>query len=421
MKKKINPRETAVKVLMQVVEENAYSNRALAKALELSSDPRDSSLCTNLTMVTLRNLILIDHIIDSFSKLPVTKMKPFIRNLLRITLCELRFMGGSADYAAVNEAVNLTKFFGYGSLSGFVNGVLRNIVRNPNKPLLPKQNQPALLYSFPQALAKDLSKWLGEADTKVYMENSLTPPGVTIYANTTKISKFELMEKLVNLEPVLLDESDSFFALKSPKNITEIPEFKNGEFFVMDYGTSLSLSYMNPQPGETLIDLTAAPGGKAFAMACMMKNQGLISAYDIHPHKLRLLESTSRKLGLSIIKSGINDASEFNPQIKKADAVLLDVPCSGLGTIRKHPEIKYKRTRDEIKKLSSQSKKMLETASKYVKPGGRLVYSTCTITPHENENVCETFAAKAGIKIVKSKTWLPGEYNDGFYAAEFKM
>ena len=413
-------RQVAVLVLIEILEKNAYANIALRKALADSNlDARSRAFVTDMVNETMRNLLQIDYILGEFSKTPVEKMKPFIRNLLRLSVCQIRFMEEIPDRAAVNEAVLLSKTHGFGNLSGFVNGILRNISRAEKI----EPTDLAIKYSYPKWLMDKIIEWLGMEDAEIFVKNSHNPPPVVVLANTYKTSQENLAEALQKegVESTMLE--NNFLVLHKPGDISKLESFKQGLFFVMDKGANHAVEALSPQPGQTIIDMCAAPGGKSFATACKMQNTGTILAFDIHQHRVELISQTAKKLGLSIISPEIKDSTIFDPQLAAiADAVLLDAPCSGLGTIRKHPEIKYTRQMQDILDLVKTQKELICTAAKYVKPGGKLVYCTCTIAKEENENIIEYLLSKfPQFKLVSSKQILPSEESDAFFVATLQM
>ena len=419
-------RAIAVSVLTDVLDSGAYANIALRKTLaEANIDPRARAFVTDLVNETLRNLIQIDFAINKFSKTPVDKMKPFIRNLLRISVCQIKFMDKIPDRAAVNEAVVLTKAFGFANLSGFVNAVLRNITRENAD----KIKSPALKYSYPKWLLEKLNMWLGETDAQNFCENSHQPPPLIIVANTYKTTTENLLQTLANEEidgeplPGLGPDGahSPFIILRQAGDITRLTSFKEGLFSVMDPGAMLAVDAIDPQPGQTIIDLCAAPGGKSFATAARMQNQGQVLSYDIYPHRIELINQTRKRLGLSIVTPQVKDATAFDPTLEaSADAVLLDAPCSGFGTIRKHPEIKYNRSPKDIADLAATQKVMLDTAARYVKPGGKLVYCTCTVTKEENDDNVKYFLENhPNYTLTEAKQILPSSTSDAFYIAAF--
>ena len=414
-------RAIAVSVLTDVLDAGAYANIALRKTLsEANIDPRARAFVTDLVNETLRNLIQIDYTINRYSKTPVDKMKPFIRNLLRISTCQIKFMDKIPDRAAVNEAVVLTKAFGFANLSGFVNAVLRNISRENTD----KIKSPMLKYSYPKWLMEKLKLWLGEAGAQSFYENSHQPPPLIIIANTYKTTASDLalllQKEEIDASPLDGDPNSPFLILRQAGDITRLASFKDGLFSVMDPGAMHAVTALNPQPGQTIIDVCAAPGGKSFAMAALMKNSGKILSYDIHPHRVELINQTRKRLGLSAVTPLVKDATVFDPALEaSADAVLLDAPCSGFGTIRKHPEIKYTRTLQDIKDLTALQKQMLDTAEKYVKTGGKLVYCTCTVTQEENgDNIKQFLETHPHFTLVSEEQIMPSATSDAFYIAE---
>ena len=415
---KISERGTALMVLEDVLDGGAFSNIALRRAFKANHnlDKKNRALVSEIVYTTIRNLIQIDFVINHFTKIKTGNMEPVIRNLLRLSVCQMRFMDKVPSYAAVNEAVEIARAYGYAGLSGFVNGVLRSIARNPKKPRI-RNDDFGVLYSCPEELLSELQV-LGP-DLEAFLINCQTTPPVTVFPNTAKISLDELALVFAS-ENIKSEVLESCLIVEGIGDISSLDSFKSGLFFVMDPGAYHPVKTLEPKPGETFIDLAAAPGTKSFASACLMKNQGEILAFDIHPHKIKLIEQGSKRLGLSIIKVNMGDALEFNPKLEeKADAVLVDAPCSGLGTLRKHPEIKYRFKKKDIKALAKKQFLMLKTAVKYLKPGGRLVYSTCTITKEENIEVARELSKTNGINLFTSYQVMPGKKNDGFFVAKF--
>jgi len=413
-----NERSLAVSILTEILETNAYANIALRKALAESNnlDSVKKSFVTDLVNETLRNLILIDYTINKFStKTPIEKMKPFIRNLLRISVCQINHMERIPSHAAINEAVNLTKNRNMANLSGFANGVLRSVDRAEPEEI----RDTALKYSYPKWLYSGLTRWLGQEDAESFCENSHKPPPVIIFTNTVKITQNELAKKIMTEGVIATPLDEYFLILKNSGDISSLPSFKEGLFFVIDPGAMLAVNALGLKSGLTMLDICAAPGGKSFAAACIMGNQGIIRSYDIHQHRLQLISQTRKRLGLSIISPKLQDALLFDPSLENsADAVLLDAPCSGLGTIRKHPEMKYTRTMEDITAIAAKQLQMLENTAKYVKPKGTLVYCTCTITHEENINNINSFIiSNKNFKLEKTLQTLPTPTSDGFFIA----
>ena len=428
-------RGVSVSILSEILENGAYANIALRKFLpQTKLDSRDRAFVTELVNETLRNLLSIDYVINHFSKLPVSKMKPFIRNLLRVSVCQLRHMDKVPQSAAVNEAVTLAKSHGFGGISGFVNGVLRAIAHSPLDPPLPDCGSADYLsrrYSYPSWLADALVKWLGTDEANKFCENSHLPPPVTVFVNTLKTTQDGLHKRLraEGLDSTFL--GDEFLILHQAGDISGLPAFKEGLFFVMDPGAIWAVKALALKPGQTVIDLCAAPGGKSFAAACQMGDTGQINAFDIHPHRVSLIHESIKRLGLTSIQTNTKDATTYDTAFDSiADAVLIDAPCTGFGTISKRPEIKYNRSPQDIETLAEVQKQMLSTGARYVKKGGILVYSTCTVAREENiENIrwflndhpfklCQPLLPPPDISFLLEDNCLqimPGMSNDGFF------
>ncbi|MCL1844031.1 MAG: 16S rRNA (cytosine(967)-C(5))-methyltransferase RsmB [Defluviitaleaceae bacterium] len=435
MSHKKSERAIAVAIITEVTEQGAYANIALRKALASNGAAGKSSaqaraFITELVNETLRNLLLIDCIIDTFSNTPGEEMKPFIRNLLRVSVCQLRFLEKVPEHAAVNEAVTLAKAFGFQRLAGFVNGILRSIIRKPEEPKIPPKDL-ALRYSYPPWIINTVVKSLGAAGAIEFCENSHRPPAVTILANPLKTDINCLTQALksegVEATPVefdIFDKGVAEFGLLSLKNsgdISKLTTFRQGHFIVADPGALAAVHALTvgENSAKTVIDLCAAPGGKSFATAFLMKDAGQILAFDIHKHRVQLIRQAQNRLGLSSIKSSVADALVFNSALENtADAVLLDAPCSGLGTIRKHPEIKYSRTPEDVEALAKKQAQMLSLAARYVKPGGILVYCTCTVTKAENADIIDAFLKNHfDFTIENTRQTLPSAMSDGFFTA----
>jgi len=393
-------------VLTEINQQGAYNNIALRKALNARDDwdPRDKAFVTELVNGTLRNQILIDYILDKFSKKPASRMKPFIRELLRTAVYQIRWMDKVPNSAAVNEAVKLVRSNGFSALSGFINGILRNIVRAHEDGSFTIPQDWGTQYSFPSWLVDEVKRWLG-LQAKEFFEGSHITPGVSFCVNKLKTDQYD----------------EDMIHLKNASDIRETEGFKQGHLFVMDEGAYIAAKATNVKPGQNVIDLCAAPGGKSFAMAVMMKNRGKIMSCDIYPHKLELMATMVRHLGITNISLEERDATIINPKWANwADAVLLDAPCSGFGIIRRKPDIKYSKTMEDVENMAKLQKELLTAASAYVKPGGTLVYSTCTITTEENSDNVQWFLDNFPFILEESTQLMPTERHDGFFIARMR-
>ncbi|NLP46625.1 MAG: 16S rRNA (cytosine(967)-C(5))-methyltransferase RsmB [Epulopiscium sp.] len=395
---KVNPRKIAVSILCEIDEEGKYENLILQKNLsqykKLTS--LDKAFITELVKGALENKIHIDYIINQYSKMKTNKMKPWILNVLRIGVYQIKFLTKVPVSAACNESVKITKQRGYHFLSSFVNGVLRNISRNidqikyPNEKTYPIQYL-SILYSYPTWI---IEYWLEQypySFVKALCEAGNETPNVTIRCNKLK-SNPKILQQILQLEGVEVKTGHYIpqaLQLTKTSSIVDLPSFQKGFFQVQDESSMLVAIILDPKPGDTIIDLCSAPGGKATHCAERMNNQGIIVARDIYDYKLHMIQDTAKRLGINIIETENKDATlQDKNSIEKADKILIDAPCSGLGIIRKKPDIKFQKTRKDIQKLVVLQREILKNSWQYVKPGGILVYSTCTITSEENiENI----------------------------------
>ncbi|MCL2564350.1 MAG: 16S rRNA (cytosine(967)-C(5))-methyltransferase RsmB [Defluviitaleaceae bacterium] len=428
----LNAREIAVLTLSTILEESGYNNIVLNQSLNKYNDisPMDRAMVTEIVNGTLRNLILIDHIISLHSKTPVKR--PYIRNLLRISVYQLIFMDKVPDSAVCNEAVRIAKAKGLGGLSGYVNGVLRNAARNKGNWQLPDRGKNlaeylSVFYSHPKWLIKYWLSFMNEDKVAALCESNNISPTAILSVNTEKIT-VEALEALLEDEGVKTWKPGHKNAIKvkGTGDISRLESFKNGYYHIMDINAMKAVDLINPVPEDLLIDLCAAPGGKSFYAANLMSNRGEILSLDIHEHKLNLIAEGVKRLGFSIIKESLNDAAVFNENYAdKWDKVMLDVPCSGLGVLAKKPDARYKKSMKDIDSLVKIQRAMLLASYRYPKIGGRLLYSTCTISIKENEENIAWFLEKFPYKIEKELTMLPVsnegtdidiDIGDGFYA-----
>ncbi len=390
----MNEREIALYAITDILSEKGYNNIVLRNILKKNKQLSvvQRGFVTELVNGTLRNLINIDYIISSFSRTPINKMKPLVINCLRISVYQIIYMDKIPDSAACNEAVSLIKKKGFQGLSGFVNGVLRNIVRNKNSIKYPDEEKDpigflSVRYSYPKWI---IEYWLNEFDfdkvRAMCVENNLAPR-IGICINTCKTNASELKSILAKDNIAVTDgciSSDSLYISRT-SDISQAEAYQQGLFHIMDESSMLAAKLLDPREGDVVMDVCAAPGGKSFYCAYLMKDKGKILAGDIHEHKLKLLEEGARRLGLNIIEPVLSDASVFDARYAEtADCLIADAPCSGLGLVRKKPDIKYNKTYDDIISLVELQRKILTASATYVKKGGTLIYSTCTVSYKEN-------------------------------------
>lgn len=393
----MDAREIGFKVLCDIEKNNNYSNIAINKHFKnLEISDKDRGLATELIYGVVENKYYLDYIINKLSKIKVKKMSTYVKIFLRMGTYQILFLNSISDYAAVNETVKLSKKYDKKS-SGFINAILRNEIRNKDTIMdITEEDSVKYLsikYSYNSWIIKNWIDNFGQEFTEDLLEANNEKPSIYIRTNTLKISREELIEKL---------NQDGIMCLKVPmveeaikveklKNIENNELFKDGLFTIQDISSMIVGKVINPKENSLILDVCSAPGGKSTHLATLMNNTGQVIARDIFEHKLKLIKATVNRLGLKNVCVEGFDASEIDENsINKFDYVLADVPCSGLGIIRRKPEIKYKKE-EELEDITSIQKKILENASKYVKIGGTLVYSTCTVQDMENINIITSF------------------------------
>ncbi len=394
----INPREIAAEALMEIMTEEAYNNMTLRRLLRQNGamSRQDRAFVTEIVNGTLRNLIYIDHVLNTFSNTKTEKMKPWILAVLRTAVYQMYFMD-VPYHAAINEAVKLTGVRGYAPLKAFVNGVLRTIMKYKNEIPLPEQGTVEYLsvrYSHPLWLVKMWIAYYGYAEAEQICAFDNQSPDVTIRVNTLKTNREEL-QKLLEEAGVEIHAGkicENALHLTKTADLSRLEAFQEGLFHVQDESSQLAVEILDPQKGEMILDLCAAPGGKSFTAAEKMENEGKLVSRDIYEHKIELIEEGAERLGISCMECMIKDAAEAEEEGREAfDRVLVDAPCSGLGLMRKKPDIRLKKSGDEIDSLIPMQRQILENAANYVKKGGVLVYSTCTLCRKQNEKNLEWF------------------------------
>jgi len=410
-------REAALKILYDINEKGAYSNISINRHFSIGKLKEiDKAFATELVYGTIKWKLTIDWIIEQFSKVKISKISPWIMNILRMGVYQLLFVDKVPATAACNESVKLAKRYGHAASSGYVNAVLRNIARNKNKIEYPDRNSDALRflsikYSHPEWMVKKWVDLFGIDFTEELLESNNEVPELTVRVNTLKTTKDELAEnlKVSGYEVENGRYMEQALIIKNPRSISDMESFKKGHFQVQDESSMLVSQILDPKPGELVMDVCSAPGGKATHIAELMKNEGCVIARDIHEHKIKLINDAINRLGLDIVKTELFDATIPDERYReKADKVLVDAPCTGLGIIRRKPDIKWERTEADLAEIVKLQKKILRAASTYVKPGGTLVYSTCTINPEENELVVKDFMrSDSSFKLVDITQYLP--------------
>ena len=421
-----NEREAAAAALAEIIS-GGYNNLVLRKTLAspaLSQSQRN--FITEAVNGTLRNLIYIDYVIDNVSKTPAKRMKPLVLNTLRAAVYELLFMSGAPDYAVCSEAVNIVKNNGLAGLSGFVNGVLRNILRKKDSITFPESpgDYLSVKYSYQPWIVEEFLRELGFDETEEMFKANNRPPRLTVRVNTLKTTSAALISALAGegVSAAPSEYVENAVTLSGSNDIAALKAFSGGLFHVMGESSMLAVNALDPKPGQDVLDLCSAPGGKAFMAAQMMNNKGRILCRDIHGHKLDLVSKSAERLGIDIIETELFDAAKTDPESKQAfDLVLADLPCTGLGIVRKKPDIKYTKKPEDVGALAALQRKILSAAAAYVRPGGTLVYSTCTLTRPENQGSADWFVQSFDFEEESRRRVLPQHMDgDGFFIAKFR-
>jgi len=421
-------RETAVYILTDMQANGSYTNILLRKTLNQNNAllPVQKAFITEAVNGVLRNLIYIDYIINQFSKTQTDKMKPFVLNVLRLSVYQFYYMDKTPDFAVCNDAVALVKKRGMHGLAGFVNGLLRGILRGKDAMAMPDKGTTAYLsvrFSCPLWLTERFINQYGFDCTKDMLASHTAPPDVTLCVNTCKITPAELAEQL-KAEGVAVKPSrfmPNALHVSGTSDMTALPSFKQGLYHVMDESALYAVSAAAPVAGMRIIDMCAAPGGKTFAAAYMANDDAVISARDCYEHKIALLQNGIDRLGLRSVQAKYADAEHlYERDVEAADLVMVDAPCTGFGLLRKKPDISLARTEADIIELAALQRRILRTAARYVKAGGTLLYSTCTLTKEENEDNAAWFASEFSFRETQRRTIFPQEYGtDGFFISTF--
>lgn len=401
----INPREIALSALYEIEYNGAYSNMAVKSALSENTDGRDKALITELVYGVVRRKLTLDYIISKYSKTKLKKLSKYVLLILRMGVYQIYFTDKIPESAAVNESVKLAKRY-CGKSAGFVNGVLHSVIRGRDTLKYPEDKTELLSvkYSFP----RDMVKLFEELDFCEELLASLNKePRTTIRINTLKD------------EPTEIEAEESplykYARLVNGFDMANCADYKKGKFIAQDVAAMMASVVLAPKPGDTCIDMCAAPGGKTTHLAELMENRGKIYAFDVHPHKVEIIRRNAARMGISIIEARVGDALTPNESLRgSADKLLVDVPCSGLGIIRRKPDIKW--NKEDTSQLADIQYKILKNASEYLKPGGELVYSTCTLDKRENEGVvCKFVEENEDFEFVKIELPKPlMRDNDGY-------
>ena len=421
-------RRAAAYVLSRCRRFDAWSQQTLESArVRFSLDERDAALCARLCLSVLQNAALCDWTIDAFSSIPAGKLEPQVLDVLRLGVVQLLFMERIPSSAAVNESVELVKERSR-KAAGLVNAVLRRIDRERNNlPAIPGEGtagELSIRYSHPLWLCEKLVSEHGYDFARAFFRTNNIPPELNVTANLCRTDAVCLAERFraAGWDAAVSPLSEVSVCVRSAGSVPALPGFTQGDFFVQDAAASVGITAARPAPGMRVLDVCAAPGGKSLLCAGYMRDEGEILACDIHEKKLFRVEENARRLGLRSIRTAAMDGSAPPETYSGAfDLVMADVPCSGLGVIRKKPEIRYKDPA-ELRRLPATQLRILRGAARCVRDGGTLLYSTCTILREENEEVTDAFLREnREFSLIEQRTIWPQEFGtDGFYYAVLK-
>lgn len=442
-----NLREIILDLLLDINEKKIYSHVALGNALKKYQyfEKKDRAFITRITEGSIEYMLLLDYIIEKFSTIKIKKMKPIIKNILRMSVYQLKYMDAIPSSAVCNEAVKLTEKRGFKNLKGFVNGILRNIDRNINEIEYPSEKKEpikylSIMYSFPEWIIKMWLKTYDYETIKQILISFLEEKPTTIRTSISKNNSNELLKKL-EVEHINVEKGeflDYAFNITNYNYLDKIRAFKEGSFYVQDEASMLVCEAADIKEDMYVIDVCAAPGGKSIHIADKLMNTGKVLARDLSKTKIDLIQDNIKRSGFNNIKAECFDALVLDKSnIEKADVVIADLPCSCLGIIGRKPDIKYRVKEEDLNELSKLQKNILTVVSKYVKKGGILIYSTCTISKNENIKNINWFIKNFHFELESLEDYLPDSINietkskgyiqllpskktDGFFIARLK-
>ncbi|MFD2670199.1 16S rRNA (cytosine(967)-C(5))-methyltransferase RsmB [Marinicrinis sediminis] len=393
----------ALDILIAIEEQSAYSNLMLNQAFQkLQLEQQDKALVTELVYGTIQRQNTLDHFLTPFVKKGLHKLDRWVHLLLRMSVYQMAYMDRIPAHAVVNESVTIAKQRAHQGISGMVNGVLRSMLRTADAFTV-REGQNAietmsLQHAHPVWMMEQWVKQYGEETAARIAASNQLPPAASLRVNEMKMKRTELIDILqeqgYTVRPSLVHPSG--VVVERGGNLAAHPLFQEGCFSIQDESSMVVAEAVAPEPGMTVLDCCAAPGGKSSHMAEKMKDQGQLIANDLHPHKQKLIQQQADRLGLQSIEAKVSDAAQIDQVYESGqfDRILLDAPCSGLGVIRRKPDLKWNKQAEEMAQLPALQLQLLEAAAALLKPDGRLVYSTCTIVEQENEGVVQSFLDK---------------------------
>lgn len=440
MTKPTESRELILDILMEILEKGGYSHVILRQALEKYQylEKQDRALITRVVEGTIEYRLTIDAVIDECSRIKTDKMKPVIRTILRMSVYQILWMDRIPDSAVCNEAVNLAVKRRFQGLKGFVNGVLRTIARRKDEFVFTDWSR---RYSMPDWLIELWKKQYPAPVVEEMLRAFLQEMPTTVRCNLDKASMEEIRASLAQQKVRVKNSplAPHALLLSGYDYLESLEAFRKGWLQVQDVSSGFVGEIADPQPGDRVLDVCGAPGGKSLHIADKLKGTGLVVVRDLTESKIRMVDDNIRRAGFTNMQTEVRDALEFDPEWEeKADIVIADLPCSGLGIIGKKPDIKYQVTEERLQELAALQREMLTVVSRYVKPGGKLIYSTCTIDRLENEDQRAWFLSQFPFdsinidgmlgEAVQEETMkdgyvqlIPGRYPcDGFFIAAFR-
>lgn len=432
MSDSVNTRELILDILMEVTEHQGYSHIILRDVLNKYAylSRQERAFIARISEGTLERMLEMDMILNQFSKTKVKKMKPVIRNILRMSVYQIKYMDSVPDSATCNEAVKLAVRRGLGGLKGFVNGVLRNISRNKDQICYPLEEKEPEEYlsvtcSVPLWIVQQWTQEYGYDRTKQMCQSFLESAPLSIRTNLQQTTPQHLKKKLEK-EGVSVEENPEFsyaFFISGYDRLDALEAFCEGLFSVQDMASMYVAEAADVQPGAYVIDVCAAPGGKSMHLAEKLQGTGMVEARDLTEYKVDLMEENIARCQLKNMKAVQWDATiKDADSVEKADVVIADLPCSGLGVMGRKPDIRYRVTPEDVQALAALQRKILSVVQEYVKPGGTLVYSTCTVTRAENDGNVQWFGEQyPEFQFENMRQLYPGEgRHDGFFIAKWK-
>lgn len=436
-------REIALKTLYKIDTEKSYSNIVLNEMIKQNKkdlQERDIGLISELVYGVTTWRLTIDEVIKKYSKLRLKKLSAWILNILRMGIYQIIFLDKIPKSAAVNESVNLAKRYGHKSSSNFVNAILRKVKKEDYEEFFSIKDDIERISkttSMPVWIVDKLMKQNSKEMVEEICKNSNIKPEISIRVNRLKNSKNDLkqdlMQRNISVKDGLIED---FLIINKIKNIDKLDLFKNGNFTIQDEVAGLIPIILNPKEKDFILDACSAPGGKTSYIAEITNNNSKIDAWDIHEHRINLIKETASRLNISCINTKLEDATKYNDEYKeKYDRILLDVPCLGMGVLKRKPDIKWQRKMEDVNEIVKIQSQILNNCSKYLKKGGKLVYSTCSIFKDENIDIVEKFLEentnfeieKIKLKVDCFNKYLESDgtlqvyqnkYTDGFFVAK---